>query len=185
MVTTSPQHFPSTHLSTIRGWITDKDYSSLNHHLMSAYYEPIRRYLNGSRWFVSRMTSRAEQSRRTGSVFNAWSREEELNELVNGFFARLLEKQDFIDGWVASGRRLGAHLRGALWLYITGLIRDERRERVSTEEMSQLGTNDDPPEVEVDRAFVRSLVAQAMAEARAECERRGFGMHWQVLVQHI
>jgi len=181
-VKASPQHFPSTHLTDIKGWVTQNDYTSLNHHLMSAYYEPIRRYLKGSRWFATRIAARSEPAKRAGAAAGG---EEELNDIVNGFFTHLLDKRDFIDGWLNSGRRLGQYLRGALWLFVTGLMRDERRELECTEMLSEAGARDDPPEMEVDKAFVRNLVAQAMVEARAECERRGFGKHWNVLVQHI
>src|SRR5262249_17915901 len=118
------QHFPSTRLTAIQGWVRQNDYTSLNHHLMSAYYEPIRRYVKGSRWVASHMATRGDPAGESARPATTGDGEEELNELVNGFFAHLLDKRDFIDGWLGSGRRLGQYLRGAVWLYLTGLRRD-------------------------------------------------------------
>src|SRR5262249_49561007 len=144
----SPQHFPSTPLTGIRRWVGRNDSPSLNHHLMSAYYEPIRRYLKGSRWFASRIAARRESAKsmaRYATGLGEGGGDEDLNELVNGFFTHLLDKRDFIDRWLVSGRRLGQYLRGALWLYVTGLMRDERRELECTEELIEADAKDDPP----------------------------------------
>lgn len=171
----SPNHFPSTLKSAIVGWLAKGDRASLHHHVLTSYYEPIRIYLKGSRWFATR-------SARQGGI-------EELDDLVNGFFSDLLERDDFFDRWLASGRRLGQYLRGALWLYLQGLYRDQARELEAAARMTAERPPEDPaeepPDRDLDKRFVARIVAQAMEDARAACERKGLGAHWHVLVRHF
>lgn len=171
--------FPSTLRSRIAGWLERRDRTSLNQHVLSAYYEPIRLYLKGSHWYSSRVRREGRGGRpEHGEV-------EELNDLVNGFFTDLLEREDFFDRWSQSGHRLGKYLRGALWLYLKGLYRDHARELDANARLVVEEQHAEPPDHDLDKSFVTSLVAQAMDEARQACERKGFGAHWTVLVRHL
>ncbi len=177
--------FPSTLRSRIADWLERRDRASLNQHVLSAYYEPIRLYLKGSRWYSARVRREGRGGRgEHGEI-------EELNDLVNGFFTDLLEREDFFDRWSQSGHRLGKYLRGALWLYLKGLYRDHARELDASARLVVDASADadaeheEPPDHDLDKAFVTSLVAQAMEEARQACERKGFGAHWKVLVRHL
>jgi hypothetical protein len=172
-------HFPSTLKSRIVDWLGRRDRTSLNQHVLTTYYEPIRLYLKGSHWFAGRVRNRGRP------VATDHGEIEELNDLVNGFFADLLEREDFFDRWLASGRRLGQYLRGALWLYLKGLYRDEVRELEAAERLTPERAAEAPPEHDLDKAFVTHLVAQAMDEARVACEQKGLGAHWHVLVRHF
>jgi hypothetical protein len=175
-------YFPSTLRSRIADWLERSDRVSLNQHVLTTYYEPIRLYLKGSRWYAARVRGNGRGGRsQHGEV-------EELNDLVNGFFTDLLEREDFFDRWAASGHRLGKYLRGALWLYLKGLYRDHARELEGNARLTAAepdAEHEEPPDRDLDKAFVTSLVAQAMDEARQACERKGFGAHWKVLVRHF
>jgi len=171
--------FPSTLRSRIADWLVHRDRASLNQHVLSAYYEPIRLYLKGSRWYSACVRRDGRGGRgEHGEV-------EELNDLVNGFFTDLLEREDFFDRWSQSGHRLGKYLRGALWLYLKGLYRDQARELDASARLVAETDHEEPPDRDLDKAFVTSLVAQAMEEARQACERKGFGAHWKILVRHL
>jgi len=171
--------FPSTLKTAIVDWLGQRDRKSLNQHVLASYYDPIRLYLKGSHWF-------AGQIRRGGrSSPSAHGEIEELNDLVNGFFADLLEREDFFDRWLASGKHLGQYLRGALWLYLKGMYRDQVRELEAAERLTPDRNAEEPPEHDLDKAFVTQLVAQAMDEARVACEQKGLGTHWHVLLRHI
>lgn len=174
--------FPSTLRSRIVGWVGDGDRASLRQHLLSVYYEPIRLYLKGSAWFAAHL-------RRTGrGSAQVHGEIEELNELVNGFFSDLLDRDGFFGGWLASGRRLSRWLRGALWLYLKRRFRDVARESGAPDDDAELAeppAGDAAPERELDKAFVVGLVAQAMGEARAVCAKKGFATHWHVLMRHV
>jgi hypothetical protein len=77
-------HFPSTLKSRIVDWLGRRDRTSLNQHVLTTYYEPIRLYLKGSHWFAGRVRNRGRP------VATDHGEIEELNDLVNGFFADLL-----------------------------------------------------------------------------------------------
>jgi hypothetical protein len=172
-------YFPSTLKSRIVDWLGQRDRISLNQHVLTSYYDPIRLYLKGSHWFAGRI----RKGGRPGPSDHGEI--EELNDLVNGFFSDLLEREDFFDRWLASGRRLGQYLRGALWLYLKGLYRDQVRELEAAERLTPARGAEDPPGHDIDKSFVTQLVAQAMAEARVACEKKGLGAHWHVLMRHI
>src|SRR6185295_19265209 len=114
--------FPSTRRSRIVGWVGQGDRASLRQHLLSVYYEPIRLYLKGSAWFAWRIKRTGRGDARVHGAI------EELDELVNGFFSDLLDRDGFFGKWLASERRLSRYLRGALWLYLKRRFRGEPRE---------------------------------------------------------
>jgi hypothetical protein len=175
-------YFPATRRSRIVGWVGQGDRASLRQHLLSVYYEPIRLYLKGSAWFSARIKRMGRgDARAHGEI-------EELNELVNGFFSDLLDREGFFGKWLASERRLSRYLRGALWLYLKRRFRDEPREVGASEdgpESLDAPVEEEPPERELDKAFVVGLVAQAMEEARVACEKKGLAAHWSVLMRHV
>jgi hypothetical protein len=138
----------------------------INRHLMSVYAFPLRVYFLGSSalWLG------------------------EPDDVVNGFFADRLSREDFVAKWKASGMRLRRWLMNAFCYYLMEIRKLRKRNSAAGELPENLP--DEPitfsgnPDEAVDRAFVVSLVRRAMETAGTRCAEEGLGEHWAVFVRH-
>src|SRR5262245_1513405 len=169
-------YFPTTMRTAIAGWISGGDREALNRHIFSAYYEPLRAYLRGSRWFRSRLVATAMDEE---------AATDELRDILHGFLADRLGRSDYLSGWQRSGKRLSQYLRGGLWLHLKERRREQARASELAEIQEELAAIDEQPDRAFDRECVRNLVAQAMRAAQERCERKGLGAHWSAPVRHL
>ena len=158
--------FPSTLLT----WISHRQDEGatgrreINRHVMAVYGEPLLIYLRGHtlRWLG------------------------EPEELIDGFFANRLDREDFFAKWQASGLRLRRWLMNALNLYLMEVRRSRQQTARgrSAELDDEQWTGGDSPEKIVDRAFAQSIVRQALQQAQQRCKAKRLEEHWGVFMRH-
>jgi DNA-directed RNA polymerase specialized sigma24 family protein len=156
--------FPSTQ----RTWIevtlgqTGKDRLEVNRHVMSLYAHPLRVYFLGTsvRWLG------------------------DADDVVAGFFADRLARDDFFADWKRSGLRLRRWLMNAFSFYLSEQLRQRKRDRRMTGPIPELGTLGASPERLLDRAFGQSIVGEALKSAQAECASKTLTEHWGIFVRH-
>jgi DNA-directed RNA polymerase specialized sigma24 family protein len=164
------EHFPPTLNTWIGLQMGDGTMGrgAINRHVMEAYEEPLRIYFMGSSW------------RSLG----------EPHEIINGFLADRLDREEFFAKWQTSGKRLRHWLINALHFYLKELWRREKRHDAAR--LGGAGDGDDErgvndPEVldpEVDRVWARALVAAACRDAQASCRADNLDEHWQLFMRH-
>jgi hypothetical protein len=157
--------FPATQVS----WIDDHmgrgtiGRSEINRHIMQVYRWPLRVYFMGTR--------------------DRWLGEPE--DIVDGFFADRLSRPQFIKDWRASGLKLRHWLINAFCFYLRELKR--ARQRHAHEDLTQTAEPEITPSDlrELDRAYVASIVREALAEAERVCNEQGMSQHWKVFSMHF
>ena len=156
--------FPVTMNTWIRTRLDDGDggRKDVNRHVMSVHLMPLRTYSLGTneRWLG------------------------EPEEVVQGFFADRLARGDFFSEWERSGMRLRRWLVNAFCFYLKELRRRKFRDGRAGDLADDPVTFSGDPEREVDRAFVVSVVQQALELGKKTCEDAGLGEHWGVFEQH-
>lgn len=136
----------------------------LNNHVMSVYLWPLTVYFRGTR------------DRYLG----------EPDEVVQGFFASRLAKQDFFVHWKASGKRLRHWLINGFCFYLKELHRDKRKhDRGSGVELPEPVYEEAEAAKQIDNAFLRGVVRQAMIQAGQVCEAQGLGEHFKIFEAHF
>ncbi|MFZ9690686.1 MAG: hypothetical protein ACO3EP_01490 [Phycisphaerales bacterium] len=127
--------------------------------LMKAYYAPLAAYLSATSY------------RTLG----------EPRDLIAGFFASRLSREEWIDAWRSSNLRLRRWLVNGLLFYCREEVRRRRRDA------SPVPTEEEIP-ASVDRDFERNYaqytVRQSFEAARLACEAEGFLRHWELFVRH-
>ena len=132
-------------------------------HLMEVYAEPLRIYLLGSSF------------RSAG----------EPDDLINGFFANRLAREDYLDGWRTSEKRLRRWLINGLIFYIKEEFRRQKRGGASLSEEAEASLEDPTDQYQAfDQAWAASIVRRAMAEASARCKEENLEAHWDIFVRH-
>lgn len=157
--------FPATQVS----WIDDHmgrgptGRSEINRHIMLVYRWPLRVYFMGTR--------------------DRWLGEPE--DVVDGFFADRLSRPQFIADWRGSGLKLRHWLINAFCFYLREMKR--ARHRHTHEDLSQAAEPEISPTDlrEMDRAYVASVVREALAEAERACNAQGMETHWRVFSMHF
>lgn len=138
----------------------------VNRQLMEVYAEPLKRYFCGSSW------------RSLGDP----------TEIVHGFLASRLDRPDYFEQWRRSGKRLRRWLMTGLNLYLHELWRERQSEKGAECLPESLADPSPDParglEEEYDRAYVVSIVQQALGKAERECKDRGLDRHWRVFLAH-
>ncbi len=154
--------FPTTRET----WIDDRlragddGRRDVNHHLMSVYSEPLQVYFKGS------------SSRWLG----------EADDIVHGFFADRLAKGRFLEDWAKSGLRLRRWLMNGFCYYLQELRSRHKRDGRMKEVSADVPTQDDASAL--DRAFVVSVVREALKRAEAACSAEGLEQHWGAFFEH-
>lgn len=155
---------------TLTSWIDDqlldgtRGRQEVNRHVMGVYAWPLRVYFMGTR--------------------DRWLGEPE--DVVQGFFASRLSKADFFANWRASGMKLRHWLINAFCFYLKEMKRSRKRDarNVAQEEDRQESPAPGPTR-EFDRAYVISLVREALRRTQDQCEKENLGPHWEVFVRHF
>lgn len=163
------QHFPETQIT----WIQERlgegaaGQSQIKEHVMRLYYRPLQYYFLGLRGL-----------RNLG----------EPEDIVGGYFADRLSRNDFFDKWRASGIKLRRWLMNGLHFYLKERIRAENRARSSggDPETLQLAVDEDEldPDEGFDREFAHALVAEALKQVHTGCMESGLKDHWEIFIRH-
>ena len=155
--------FPHTQLTWLSSQLDDgvAGLSKAREHVMEVYREPLMIYVKGSSF---RSLGDAE-------------------ELVQGFFADRLGREDYLAEWLSSGRPLRRWLLVGLKYYLKEQIRAKKRGGASLEFDPDDDDMDHPSRI-YNEASGRQIVARAMLQAEEDLRERGFGEHWEVFVAH-
>ena len=153
---------------TMQSWIGQqllggaKGRSEVNRHVMEVYALPLRVYFLGmsDRWIG------------------------DPDDIVQGFFADRLARPDFFNNWQQSGLPLRRWLMNAFSFYLMELRRARRRDGRAGPMCDDPPTFSGDPNEAVDRAFIISVVRQALERARVACEEQGLSDHFTVFVRH-
>lgn len=157
----APDPFPATQRTWILHRLEDGGGNMIRDHLMSVYGAPLQQL--------------ARERLRLDS--------ESAMDLVHGFFASRLSRQDYLQKW--NERQMP--LRRWLWKGLSFYAQERRREDRRLRTMPELPDVEDPrqpdPATVVDRVFAAALVREAVRRARKACERDGFALHWEVFAR--
>lgn len=153
---------------TLTSWIDDRlaggntGRQEVNRHVMAVYQWPLTVYFMGTR------------DRYLG----------EPADVVQGFFASRLSKGDFFAQWRSSGMKLRQWLINAFCFYLKEVKRSKRRDARQVQQDEQDQGPAAPQANEFDRAYVVSLVREALKKTQEICERENLLTHWEVFVRH-
>ncbi|MDP7029245.1 MAG: hypothetical protein QF733_03390 [Phycisphaerales bacterium] len=160
------EHFPPTLNTWIGAKLRDGTLGrgEVNRHVMEAYEGPLRIYLLGTSW------------RTLG----------EPEDIINGFLADRLDREEFFEKWRGSGKRLRHWLINALHFYLKELWRRDKRHDAASLNASADEVDDAPGvfDRELDRSWARSVVSAACRDAQATCQADGLEDHWRLFLRH-
>ena len=155
--------------ATLHTWIDDQlqrggdGRRAVNAYLMATYAWPLRVYYLGSsaRWLG------------------------EPDEIVNGFLADRLGRNDFMAGWQASGLRLRRWLINGFCFYLREEIRRRRRGAIRKDAANDdaLTFSGDPARA-FEAASVCAFVRRALDLAESACRAADLEPHWAVFREH-
>jgi len=137
--------------------------ADVNHHVMSLYAQGLEAYYRGSSF------CRRDRGRALG----------EPAEVVSGFFAERLGRAGFFEAWQASGKRLRHWLINAFRFHLQERLRRELRAGAAALP-EELAAEDQDPIEAYHRTCALTLVRQALADTREECDARGLDDHWRM-----
>lgn len=140
----------------------DQGRGEVNRHVMATYGWPLKVYFLGTR--------------------DRWVGEPD--EVINGFFADRLSRPAFFHDWRKSGLKLRHWLINAFCFYLRELKRSRMRAQPDASPPADLPVSAAETKA-YDRAFIASVVRQALLAAGAACEREGKAVHWQVFMSHF
>ncbi len=182
--THSPLHdaFPSTHrtwiVETLRGALASREpgareraLSDLRRHVMQRYFEPLRVYAKGS-------------SFRTMG---------ESADLVNGFFASRLARDDYLAKWAESSLPLRRWLANGLVLYLRERLREGRiggrpvevRDPADLEALDIPALHEPDAAMAMERSWAESVVAGALRATLSGLEESRRQPAWEVFQRHF
>ncbi|MCE2884770.1 MAG: hypothetical protein LW806_07725 [Planctomycetaceae bacterium] len=166
-------HFPTTHATWIVRTLAggDDGVVAVRRHVMERYRDALMAYAGA-------LPARAIA---------------EPAELVAGFFARRLSSPAYFETWQASGLPLRRYLMTGLSLDARTLLRSERREaerrrRYAAEEAAEArerARREADAEAAFERAWARTVVAEACERVRADLAAEGDGQAWEVFEAHV
>ncbi|MGE3164610.1 MAG: hypothetical protein AB7O52_06880 [Planctomycetota bacterium] len=158
-------HFPKTQGTFVRGCLQggDEGRRIMNRHLMEVYALPLQIYFRG------------HSLRDLGDA----------EDVVQGFFADRLDRGRFMPDWEASGMRLHRWLINGFNFYLKEVVREKVRERRYQALPADLDhcPTEERAELELERAYARSLVQRALSRAGSECTGK-WDQHWRIFVEH-
>jgi len=163
---TKPDVFPLTRGTWILHCIGNGDIGrrDLNNHVMAVYLWPLSIYFRGTR------------DRYLGDP----------DEVVQGFFASRLAKDEFFIDWKRSGKKLRHWLINGFCFYLKELHREKiRHDRGGGAEMPEPVFEEAAAAREMDSAFLRGIVRKAMIEAAQTCEAQGLVDHFRIFEAHF
>lgn len=162
----STHDFPSTQYMWIRDHLDggEEAQGRLVQWAMNVYAKPLQRYASA-----------------TGL---AHSSQLESDELVNGFLASVLSRQDYLKDWIGSGLRLRQWFRNGLHFHAKTMRRDVGRIKgLDEKEAEALAVPDDADRL-LDHAWATAIVEQVCDEVRRDLREAGKASHWDIFWQH-
>jgi len=180
----SPLHdvFPTTHrtwiVETLRSMMESRDpgvreraLAELRQHVMQRYFEPLRVYVKGS-------------SFRTMG---------ESADLVNGFFASRLARDDYLARWVDSGLPLRRWLANGLVLQLRERAREgriggkaiEMRDPADLEVLDIPALHEPDAAMAMERSWAEAVVSGALRATLAGLEQSRRQPAWEVFQRHF
>lgn len=162
------EHFDPTQ----RTWIADRlglgdtGLGEVREHVMATYFRPLCIYYRATSWY------RGQDA--------AMRREAE--DMVGGFFADRLSREDYLSQWAGSGKRLRHWLINGLLFYVREETRREHRGGGDLQGFDAADQSTAPAPGEADDAvWARALVTRALELTEHECAVRGLEPHGRVL----
>lgn len=162
-------HFPQTLRTWLMGVVSQGEGGTdeAARHVMEVYAWPLSVYYRGStfRWLG------------------------EADDVVRGFFADRLSREDFFRRWLESDRRLRHWLIVAFKHYLYETARGRRRDgRIGGGAAMEASAPAGPDEESLGgfwRETARSVVGRAMERAEASCRADGLLEHWGIFRRHM
>lgn len=160
--------FPTTHATFLTRCLDDPSAQAraeVRNHLMTRYRVPLVAYASRSR------------------LANL----DEPEELVHGFFAGKVARDDFLDGWRTSGLPLRRWMLNGLLFHARGVMRDLARERARRDAAAHPETrSSDAPDGETafERAWALALVEAACRAAHASLAADGRAETYALFHRH-
>lgn len=161
----STDHFATTAVTWLEQRLEEGSSGRLaaNEHVMRVYADPLRVYVQGSSF------------RKLG----------EPEDLVQGFFADRLGREDFLAKWRASGRPLRFWLIVGLKHFLLETARRERRHSAQElAEYDQASSSTSDADVRFERSWAQAAVGEALRRADEACMQAGLEEHWKVFHAH-
>ena len=108
----------------------------------------------------------------------------ESDELVNGFLASVLARQDYLKDWIGSGLRLRQWFRNGLHFHAKTMRRTNTRVQALDErEADSIAVPDDADRL-LDHAWATAIVERVCDEVRSDLAKLGKSAHWDIFWQH-
>lgn len=157
--------FPSTQ----RTWLADRlqegdaGLAHARRHVMDVYAHPLGVYYKGSsfRWLG------------------------EPDDMVRGYFADRLSREEYLEKWMHSGRQLRFWLIVGFKHYLLESARAKAKaERASLGQLESETSGDAGPEEAFHRESARAIASEAFRLASSACSEAGQGEHWDVFMRH-
>ncbi|MSR44514.1 MAG: hypothetical protein EXS15_04025 [Phycisphaerales bacterium] len=171
MATTSDSPTPSqTFPETRTLWISEKlsegeaGRALANGYVMTSYLRPLVVYCRALRLHDSIRT--------------------EPQDIVVGFFAHRLAKQEYLKDWLNSGLRLRQWLRNGLHLYVHEQRRENSKGGHGSDALHDVEATGQSQHHEFERAWALGALDMAMREAIAELDARGSRCDWELFWSH-
>jgi DNA-directed RNA polymerase specialized sigma24 family protein len=156
--------------NTASTWLTERiaghhaDPAAARRHVMTVYFEPLTIYVQGT----------------------PFRHLAEPRELVSGFFADRLDRDDFLPRWLSSGRPLRRWLIGGLRFYLLEQARVQKSGRARPIPDDHADPDPDRPGSAFNRAAGHRIIRDAMERTAAQMADLGLSEHWDVFVmRHI
>lgn len=106
-------------------------------------------------------------------------------DVVQGFFASRLSREDFFKAWHESGLKLRQWLINAFCFYLKELRRAKQRDARGASPVEDAPGDDIGPAQAYHRAYIVSIVREALARTQEICEKEKLGAHWEVFLRHF
>ncbi len=110
--------------------------------------------------------------------------DEEAADVIAGFFADRLSRENWIRAWPSSGLRLRRWLMNGLLMYLHEQIRSANRTARVPNPTYVPNNCESDAVVAYERAWAKQLVANACLEASRRCDAAGLREHWDVFHRH-
>ncbi len=154
-------HFTTTAVTWLAKRLDEGDTGRLlaNEHIMRVYAEPLRIYILGSSF------------RKLGDP----------EDLVQGFFADRLGRQEFLSRWQSSGRPLRFWLIVALKHFLLETARREKRHAAGElAEFDAASSTSSDADAQFERSWAQASVHEALRRADEACRTAGLDEHWRI-----
>lgn len=135
--------------------------AAVRRHVMEVYLEPLQAQVR-ARWRLS---------------------VEDAMDLVHGFFASRLSRDDYLERWLESDLPLRRWLWNGTCYHLKEVWRDRRRLATGWDLPDVADDRVPEPAANYDRACLLALSRAALVQAERRCREEGFGGHWELFAE--